>query len=80
MTSQPPAGDLEGPGGSDDAGSTDPIGSAVADPAATTTAGTDLELAKAHARTGVNKTVWILAAVAVVALGIGLVIGRFVKS
>ncbi|ROR97464.1 hypothetical protein EDD28_2063 [Salana multivorans] len=80
MTSQPPAGDLEGPGGSDDAGSTDPVGSAVADPAATTTAGTDLELAKAHARTGVNKTVWVLAAVAVVALGIGLVIGRFVKS
>lgn len=34
----------------------------------------------AHARTGVNKTVWVLAAVAVVALGVGLVIGRFVKS
>lgn len=40
--------------------------------------GTDLDDVAQHARTGINRTVWVLAAVSILALAIGIVIGRFV--
>ena len=85
-------GDENGPGRpDDDAESTDIVEAEAVDPGTdgaptellveTNQTGSEVEAASTpHARTGVNRTVWVLAAVAVAALAVGLVVGRFVKS